>query len=132
MTYERSGLEDVNRAIDLGLADERGLKPFANYQRKLRADFSRSLQSAGKVALTALSTGVLFFLTDPDAPLAVTVCNRAMTAEEWDAYTRSPAAIRKRKPQTLRERAAAEADGGRRTDETMQELQRSGEMRVVL
>lgn len=105
---------------------------FYRWRRNLRADYARSLASERRPPCTTLSTGMLFPLTDPDAELAVTMCNRAMTSDEWESYRRSPAALRKRRPMTLRERANVEADAGRVSDETMQELARSGEMRVTL
>lgn len=53
--------------------------------------------------------------------------NRAMTAAEWDSYSRSPAAARKRRPMTLQQRIDAEIkEDGRLSDETMERLQRGG------
>lgn len=94
--------------------------------------YERQFQREPKPAYTSLAFGMLFPLLDGDAELCVTMVNRAMTPEEWDSYARSPAAMRKRKPMSLRERASIEAEGGRMSEETMRELAQSGEMRVQL
>ena len=82
---------------DLARADARGmaLRDFRRWRAKLRADF-RSLVSPGKIAATILATGVLFFLFDPDAYVAVTMCNRPMTPEEWAQYSAHPMCNRRR------------------------------------
>lgn len=85
------------------------------YRRKLRADYRRSLASPGREVASALSTGALWFLTDPDAELAVTMANRALTPAEWEQYTRSPQALRKRRPMTRTEALAAEMREDART-----------------
>lgn len=85
-----------------------------------------------RYAFTALSSGALFPLLDPNAELCATMASRAMTDDEWESYVRSPSAVRKRRPMSLRERAALEAEDGRMSDETMRELARAGEMRVTL
>jgi hypothetical protein len=77
---------------------------------------------------TTLATGALFPLVDPTAELCVTMVSRAMTAEEWDSYVRSPAAMRKRRPLTLQQRIDAEIkEDGRLSDETMVRLQTGGQ-----
>lgn len=50
------------------------------------------------VPSTPLGTGALFFLLDTDAYVAVTMCNRPMTAEEWAQYSAHPICNRRRKP----------------------------------
>jgi hypothetical protein len=82
--------------------------------------------------LTALGMGAMFFLVDPDAELCITTASRAMNDAEWAQYTRSHQALRKRRPMSLKERAAAETNEGRMSDETMRDLAKSGEMRVTL
>lgn len=52
------------------------------------------------VPTTPLGQGALWFLIEPEAGLTVTMANRAMTLAEWEQYTTSPMAVRKRKPQT--------------------------------
>lgn len=50
------------------------------------------------IPITPLGAGKLFFLVDPDAELGVTMCNRAMTSDEYAQYIASPASVRRRKP----------------------------------
>lgn len=50
------------------------------------------------VPMTPLGQGALFFLVEPDAEIGVTIANRAMTHEERDMYSASPASRRRRKP----------------------------------
>ena len=58
--------------------------------------------------VTPLGMGYLFPFVDPDAELAVTMANRAMTAAEWDQYTRSPQSMRKRRARSRVEELEAE------------------------
>lgn len=50
------------------------------------------------VPLTALGTGALFFLVDPDAEVGCTIANRPMTEAERAEYRINPAAVRRRRP----------------------------------
>jgi hypothetical protein len=58
------------------------------------------------VPSTPLGQGALFFLVAPDAELAVTMANRAMTPAEWEQYTKL--AHRKRRPMSRIEALEAE------------------------
>jgi hypothetical protein len=49
-------------------------------------------------AFTAMGHGLLFPLLDPDARLSFTVTSRAMSADEWEQWRRSPACARRRRP----------------------------------
>lgn len=98
-------------------------------RRQMRRDYEDSMpKPMGRQAFTSLSFGLLFPLVDQDAELCVTMVNRAMTPAEWDSYSRSPAATRKRRQMTLQQRIDAEIkEDGRLSDETMERLQRGGQ-----
>lgn len=47
---------------------------------------------------SVLGTGALWFLTEPEEGITVTMANRAMSADEWAQYAKL--APRKRRPQS--------------------------------
>lgn len=64
----------------------------------LRARYESIGAGPGRIAATILCMGALFFLVDPDAEIAVTMASRALTEDEWQMYSASPGANRRRKP----------------------------------
>ena len=71
---------------------------YSLWRTRLQADYKRLFPPVLPKPRTTLGMGMLFPFTDADAKIGVNLASRAMTTEEWDAYVRSPAGWRIRRP----------------------------------